>query len=543
MIKTESIQNLLSSVDVVTIVEKYVPLKKSGVNFLGICPFHDDRHPSMSVNSAKGIFHCFSCGMGGNAIKFIQEYEKISYPQAIEKLADMVGFSLEYDENGKKEFTDPKILESLNAYYQSLLYSQRDAVKYLYDRGLDDRIIQDFGLGFAPASDNTIRFLENENIPKDEALKCGAIKENERGLYASFFDRITFPIFNDWGKIVGFGGRTISNHPAKYVNSPQSYVFNKSKIFYAFDKAKKTAYDKKELIITEGYMDVIMLHKAGFNNAVAVLGTALTNEHIPLLKRGEFRVILCFDGDSAGINAAIKSARLLSANKIDSSVVIISGGADPADMVVEGRIDELKELFKSGMEGGEFVIRTIVKKYDISRPALKISALNEVAEFTNSLEPIIAMSYENLVARLIDIPLGSFSLTKSKVQKIEPKKTPVFAKQKDINELQILKSMLNNRQMFEAEFCVGEDFMAHREIYEIVTRGAVNEEENSIIRGLEMDTEIVEFTDFAMFHKACKIIKERYLTHKINELKNSDLKDKNERIFTLQKALNRLKTK
>ena len=411
MIKNESIENLLATVDIVDVVEKYVPLKRSGANFVGVCPFHDDSHPSMSVSSKLGIFHCFSCKAGGNAIKFIQDYEKISFPEAVEKLAGMYNFALQYTGAKVQERSEEKkVLGILNAYYQSCLYQNPAAVKYLHERGLSDATIRKFGLGYAGASAQTIRVLQNEEIPPQDALNAGAVKQNERGLYASFIERITFPIYNHASKLVGFGGRTISDNPAKYVNSPQCALFDKSKIFYAFDLAKKSAIAKKTLIITEGYMDVIMLHQAGIDNAVAVLGTALTPAHLPLIKRAELNVVLSFDGDAAGINAAIKSARLLCLNKIDSSVAIIGGGADPADMIVAGKVRELEQIYASGMESGEFLIRRIAKKYDLARPVQKEAALNEIKEFTSALGPVLAESYQSLVAQILNVSPGSFNL-------------------------------------------------------------------------------------------------------------------------------------
>nr|WP_314217274.1 DNA primase [uncultured Campylobacter sp.] len=411
MIKNESIENLLATVDIVDVVEKYVPLKRSGANFVGVCPFHDDSHPSMSVSSKLGIFHCFSCKAGGNAIKFIQDYEKISFPEAVEKLAGMYNFALQYTGAKVQERSEEKkVLGILNAYYQSCLYQNPAAVKYLHDRGLSDQSIRKFGLGYAGASAQTIRVLQNEEIPPQDALSAGAVKQNERGLYASFIERITFPIYNHASKLVGFGGRTISGNLAKYVNSPQCALFDKSKIFYAFDLAKKSAIAKKTLIITEGYMDVIMLHQAGIDNAVAVLGTALTPAHLPLIKRAELNVVLSFDGDAAGINAAIKSARLLCLNKIDSSVAIIGGGADPADMIAAGKVRELEQIYASGMESGEFLIRRIAKKYDLARPVQKEAALNEIKEFTAALGPVLAESYQSLVAQILNVSPGSFNL-------------------------------------------------------------------------------------------------------------------------------------
>ena len=412
MIDPKSIEKLKNQIDIVDIIEHFLPVKKMGANYKCVCPFHDDRNPSMSISQSKQIFHCFACKAGGDAIKFVMDYEKLTYPEAIERIASLVNFSLEYtNDKAPTQKENKHILEKANAFYRSEFFKHEAAVRYIYSRGINDAMIEKFELGWAGDSASTIRLLQNENIEPKEALEVGIVKQNEKGIYASFIERITFPIYSHTTRLVGFGGRTISDHPAKYVNSPQSVVFDKSKLLYGYHLAKQSIFEKKQIIITEGYLDVIMLHYAGFTNAVAVLGTALTTSHLPLLKRGEISVVLCFDGDGAGINAAIKSSRLLSQNEIDGSVVIIKGGADPADMVFAGRSEELKEMFDSGTELGEFYIEQIVKKYDISRPVQKQKCLEEIMEFTNSLKPVISNSYENLVANLLKIEVGTFSLS------------------------------------------------------------------------------------------------------------------------------------
>jgi len=456
MIDPKSIEKLKNQIDIVDIIEHFLPVKKMGANYKCVCPFHDDRNPSMSISQSKQIFHCFACKAGGDAIKFVMDYEKLTYPEAIERIASLVNFSLEYtNDKAPTQKENKHILEKANAFYRSEFFKHEAAVRYIYSRGINDAMIEKFELGWAGDSASTIRLLQNENIEPKEALEVGIVKQNEKGIYASFIERITFPIYSHTTRLVGFGGRTISDHPAKYVNSPQSALFDKSKLLYGYHLAKQSIFEKKQIIITEGYLDVIMLHYAGFTNAVAVLGTALTTSHLPLLKRGEISVVLCFDGDGAGINAAIKSSRLLSQNEIDGSVVIIKGGADPADMVFAGRSEELKEMFDSGTELGEFYIEQIVKKYDISRPVQKQKCLEEIMEFTNSLKSVIANSYENLVANLLKIEVGTFSLsnqrhisTQSQNFTNANRQTEQNLQKKtktDILEFSILKSMLANK--------------------------------------------------------------------------------------------------
>ena len=482
MIDPKSIERLKAQTDIVDIVGHYLPLKKSGANFVCVCPFHDDKNPSMSVSPSRGIFHCFSCKAGGDAIKFVMDYEKLSYPEAVEKIASLQNFTLNYVRGGEPAKENKHILENANAFYRSLLYKTPAAVEYLYSRGITDELIDKFELGFAPESAQTIRLLQNEQIEPKEALEVGIVKQNENGIYASFINRITFPIYTHAGRLVGFGGRTISGNPAKYVNSPQSAVFDKSTLFYGYHLAKREIFTKNQIIITEGYMDVIMLHKAGFNNVVAVLGTALTTKHLPLLKRGEISVILCFDGDDAGINAATKSALLLAQNEIDGSVVIIEGGADPADMVVAGKIEYLRQIFESGTEIGEFYIRHLASGFDLSRPVQKQKALEAIQAFTASLKPIVANSYTPLVAKILKIGEGSFRLTRGANTQAVQERMQAYEMQnfgknqrgrKDILEIRFLKTMLENPNLKKIvlENLKTEYFVRHRDIFEAVARG------------------------------------------------------------------------
>ena len=482
MIDPKSIERLKAQTDIVDVVGHYLPLKKSGANFVCVCPFHDDKNPSMSVSPSRGIFHCFSCKAGGDAIKFVMDYEKLSYPEAVEKIASLQNFTLNYVRGGEPAKENKHILENANAFYRSLLYKTPAAVEYLYSRGITDELIDKFELGFAPESAQTIRLLQNDQIEPKEALEVGIVKQNENGIYASFINRITFPIYTHAGRLVGFGGRTISGNPAKYVNSPQSAVFDKSTLFYGYHLAKREIFTKNQIIITEGYMDVIMLHKAGFNNVVAVLGTALTSKHLPLLKRGEISVILCFDGDDAGINAATKSALLLAQNEIDGSVVIIEGGADPADMVVAGKIEYLRQIFESGTEIGEFYIRYLASGFDLSRPVQKQKALEAIQAFTASLKPVVANSYAPLVAKILNIAEGSFWLTRGANTQAAQERMQAYEMQnfgknqhgrKDILEIRFLKTMLENPNLKKIvlENLKTEYFVRHRDIFEAVAQG------------------------------------------------------------------------
>ncbi|WP_096022391.1 DNA primase [Campylobacter lanienae] len=511
MISKNSIENLKNIINIVDVISSYIPLKKSGANFVCVCPFHNDKHPSMSISPSKGIYHCFSCKAGGDAIKFVMEYEKLGYAEAIEKLASIYNVSLEYTSSKSELKVDKKILENLNLHYKTLLYKNSEALNYLKHRSITDSIIEKWELGWAASSQNTLNLLQNEGIEPKEALEVGAIKENENGYYASFINRITFPIYNHLGSLVGFGGRTISDNPAKYINSPQSQIFDKSKIFYGYDKAKSEIYRSQSMVICEGYMDCIMLHAAGVNNAVAVLGTALTQKHIPLIKRGDIKVTLSFDSDAAGVNAAFKSSKLLVEHQIDGKVVLISGGKDPAELVASGKEMELKEILKGGMELGEFYIRELIANLNPQSPLEKAKALRAIQEFSFNLDPIVAQSYNSLVATLLKIELGSFSLSRSSSKPSSTNLNPPikFTEQKDIAELSILKNMLINPEFCEVvKRYYGVEIFKDKATYRAVTGSQSSNNEH--IRELELYENLEEYKSVEDLHSAIRPLAIRY---------------------------------
>ncbi|EFC33523.1 LOW QUALITY PROTEIN: DNA primase [Campylobacter jejuni subsp. jejuni 414] len=406
MITKESIENLSQRLNIVDIIENYIEVKKQGSSFVCICPFHADKNPSMHINPAKGFYHCFSCKAGGDAFKFIMDYEKLSFADAVEKAASLSNFTLSYTkekQENKKELKS--ILPSLNAYFKDNLKHHKEVLIYLYQRALNDKDIAKFELGFAGASEDSIRLLQNQKIPLEDAMSVGALKKDENNeFYSSFIWRITFPIYDQKDLLVGFGGRTLNpNIPAKYVNSPQNVLFDKSRIFYAFNIAKENIAKKKEIIVCEGYMDAIAFHKAGFDNAVAVLGTALTEHHLPLIRRYEAKVILCFDNDEAGLKAATRSAFLLSTNKIDGKVAILQGGKDPAELVAKNESAKLHDILDKGIELGEFYIRRLISAYSINSALDKQKALETIQKYTFNLEPLVANSYTNLVSNLLKV--------------------------------------------------------------------------------------------------------------------------------------------
>ncbi|EJN0421389.1 DNA primase, partial [Campylobacter coli] len=430
MITKESIENLSQRLNIVDIIENYIEVKKQGSSFVCVCPFHADKNPSMHINPTKGFYHCFACKAGGDAFKFVMDYEKLSFADAVEKVASLSNFTLSYTkekQENKKELKS--ILPSLNAYFKDNLKHHKEVLTYLYQRALNDKDIAKFELGFAGASEDSIRLLQNQKIPLEDAMSVGALKKDENNeFYASFIWRITFPIYDHKDLLVGFGGRTLNpNVAAKYVNSPQNILFDKSRIFYAFNIAKENIAKKKEMIVCEGYMDAIAFHKAGFNNAVAVLGTALTEHHLPLIRRYDAKVILCFDNDEAGLKAATRSAFLLSTNKIDGKVAILQGGKDPAELVAKNESTKLYNILDEGIELGEFYIRRLISTHSIISALDKQKALETIQQFTFNLEPLVANSYTSLVSNLLKVDEKFIVLSQNSKKTIQ---TPLISQNK-----------------------------------------------------------------------------------------------------------------
>ena len=477
MIKKESIENLKNHLDVVDVVSQFIELKKSGANFKACCPFHGETTPSFVVSPAKQIYHCFGCGVGGDSVKFVMEYEKLSYPETIEKLASMYNFNLEYENTTEKK-QDTKILEDVNKFYQKLFVNNQNVKDYIHQRGISEFSIEKFEIGYAPASIDTINFLKSNHYNLTEAIDLGIIDTGTNGLYSRFIERITFPIYSINTKLVGFGGRTITGHNAKYVNSPQTKLFNKSRLLYGYHLAKENIYKKNQIIVCEGYLDVIMLHQAGFNTAVATLGTALTSEHLPLLRRGEPKVILAYDGDKAGIAAAFKASVMLSQSDFDGGVIIFSDGQDPADMVKANKIEELNKILSTPISFIPFAIDYIISKYDINNPNEKQKALTETNQYLNSLSLLNQDEYRRYLAQKLNIRENRVKISGDKNRTNDANLTKI-----DIAELCIIKSILEKPQRLTAVLDIVDTsmFEYHKDEFELVLNDINNISLNSII--------------------------------------------------------------
>jgi DNA primase len=449
MITQDSIDALKSRLDIVDVVGSYIELKRAGANFKAPCPFHDENSPSFVVSPSKQIYHCFGCGAGGDSIKFVMEYEKLNYPEALEKLADSYNFTLTHS-NNKHNKPRSQVMDKLSEWYQNLLTTRPDALSYLKERGIYESSVEKFGIGYAPDSNSTINYINSQGFLLSEAIDMGVVGFDGGRSFARFIERITFPIHSANGSIVGFGGRTISGHPAKYVNSPETAYYNKSRLLYAYHHAKQTLHKTKEIIITEGYLDVIMLHQAGFTNAVATLGTALTPQHLPLLRKGEPRVVMAYDGDSAGRAAALKASRLLSVSGFRGGVIIFRDGEDPADMVQKGAIDELASMIRRPKPFIEFVLEELLSLYDLRDPKSKEECMQEGMAYLKTLSPILQEEYKTFLASRLGGLGVSPSLLKFS-QNTKQNSAPVMQKNthKDMWELTLVKTVLERPEFID----------------------------------------------------------------------------------------------
>ncbi len=453
MIAQDSIEALKARLDIVDVVGSYIELKKAGGNFKAPCPFHDEKSPSFVVSPQKQIFHCFGCGAGGDAVKFVMEYEKLNYPEALEKLAESYNFTLTYTDN-KHNKPRSQVMDKLNEWYQTLLTHNPTAMSYIKERGIYESSIEKFGIGYAPESNATLNYIRSQQFSIKEAVDMGVVGYNQERnqTYARFVERITFPIYSANGSIVGFGGRTITGHQAKYVNSPETAFFNKSRLLYAYHLAKQSLHKKQEIIITEGYLDVIMLHQAGFDNAVATLGTALTPEHLPLLRKGTPRIVMAYDGDKAGRAAALKASRLLSASGFNGGVVVFGGGLDPADMVKEGRVEELGNMFREAKPFIEFVLDEILSLYNLKDPKAKEACMQEGIAYLKTLSPILQEEYKTyLASRLGGLGVSPSLLRLNSQTQSNSQNAPSMqqARHRDMWELSLIKTILEKPEFID----------------------------------------------------------------------------------------------
>ena len=431
----EIIEEIRSQNDIVEVVSEYVTLKKKGNSHFGLCPFHNEKTGSFSVSDEKQMYYCFGCGAGGNVITFIMEKENYNFIETIKLLAEKRNILLpqaEYSEEAKKVIQKKQILldihkEAGRYFYYNLQHGEeKEAKEYLRKRQLSKEIQKKFGLGYAKGNHYDLYdYLKSKNYSTELILQSGLVIKSKhgKGYYDRFSDRLMFPIFDVHGKVIAFGGRVLDESNPKYLNSPETSLFEKNMNLYSLNYARVSG--KKELFIVEGYMDVIAMYQAGIHNVVATLGTAFTTGHAKLIKRYVDEVILLYDSDDAGIRATIRAIPILQLANIKVRVLHLPDQQDPDDYIIENGVDSLIELGNNAVGAVTFQIKMIKLKYDIENVEQKIRFIDEtstlIAELKNAVEQEI---YTQQVAKQYHIDPDSLKTEiRKKMRHIQSQET------------------------------------------------------------------------------------------------------------------------
>ncbi|MCK5164220.1 MAG: DNA primase [Desulfobacula sp.] len=378
-IPEEKISEILNTSDIVDIISESVILKKSGRNFFGLCPFHSEKTPSFSVNASKQIFHCFGCSAGGNVLSFIMKYHGITFPEAAKMVARKYNITIETKEINPSKRRELHLKESLfrlnktimGVYFDGLknLNKGEKAEKYLKQRGISEDTIEQFRLGFSIDNwDTIVKVLKEQKISKNIAVQCGLILERKQknGYYDRFRNRIMFPIFDINMQVAGFGGRVMDDAMPKYMNSPETPVYNKSRILYGLHAAKQFCRQEGLVYIVEGYFDFLSLYQHGIKNTVASLGTALTPDHVRILKGYAAKMVLVFDSDAAGINAAKRSIKIFMKEGVDTRILVLPEGNDPDSYMVKHGPEAFNALASNAKTIMQFLLQVSIDSHGLS---------------------------------------------------------------------------------------------------------------------------------------------------------------------------------
>lgn len=395
----ELVEEIREKNDIVDVISNYVKLQRRGSSYFGLCPFHNEKSPSFSVSPGKQMYYCFGCGAGGNVFTFIMEYENYTFPEALKLLAERAGVDLpeqEYTEEMRRQQDQKAAILELNKmaakyyYYQLRSPSGQQGMEYLKGRQLSDETMKSFGLGYANKySDDLYRYLKGKGVSDELLRESGLVTFDERyGMHDKFWNRVMFPIFDVNGRVIGFGGRVMGDGKPKYLNSPETKVFDKSRNLYGLHVARTAR--KKYLLVCEGYMDVISLHQAGFKNAVASLGTALTAQHASLLKRYTEEIILTYDSDEAGTKAALRAIPLLKEAGLPARVLHMAPYKDPDEFIKALGAEAFQERIDQAENSFLFEISVMERDYNMKDPESKTAFYQAIAgkllEFETELE-------------------------------------------------------------------------------------------------------------------------------------------------------------
>ena len=389
----EILNEVRQSNDIVDVISQYVHLKRSGRNFFGLCPFHNEKSPSFSVSPDKQIFHCFGCGVGGNVITFVSQIEGLNFVETVQMLAERANIQLPTLQNNgdtQREILKDKVYkvnEFTAEYYHQNLYKPQAkmAQEYVKKRQLTNETLKSFRIGFSGKFDELYQELKKQGFQEQEILESGLVNKNERGQYIDRYrNRLMFPICDARGRVIAFGGRVLDDSKPKYINSPENVVYSKGRHLFGLNVAKKG--DTKKLLIVEGYMDVISLHQRGITNVVAPLGTALTEQQGWLLRKNSEQIILSFDSDDAGIKAKLRAIDILQNMGCDLRVIQLEGAKDPDEYILKYGNMRFQNVIDKAFSVVEFKVKMLKRSLDLDNVNDKIKFLNEVAKIVAKVE-------------------------------------------------------------------------------------------------------------------------------------------------------------
>ena len=449
----EIIDEVRQTNDIVDIISQYVHFKRSGRNFFGLCPFHNEKSPSFSVSPDKQIFHCFGCGVGGNVFTFLQKIEGISFVEAVQTLAERSNIQLPTLQNSADSYKEElkskvyKVNEFTAQFYHENLYKPeaKIAQEYIKKRKLTNNTLKSFRIGFSGKFDELYRELKKQGFEDTEILESGLVNKNDNGKYIDRYrNRLMFPICDARGRVIAFGGRVLDDSKPKYINSPENVVYSKGRNLFGLNVAKKG--DTKKLLIVEGYMDVISLHQRGITNVVAPLGTALTQQQGWLLRKNAEQIILSFDSDEAGLTAKIRALDILQNMGCDIRILQMEGAKDPDEYIIKYGNVRFKALIEKAISVVEFKVKVLKKDIDLENVNDKIKFLNEIAKLMSKIDNTIEREvYIEKIAKEYDISkeaiyaeVNKLTYKNEKSQTSLEKNKPVIKHQKieknEINE-------------------------------------------------------------------------------------------------------------
>lgn len=401
----ETIEAVRARADVVAVISKYVTLKQRGRSYLGLCPFHTEKTPSFNVSPERQGWHCFGCGAGGNVFTFLMRMEGLSFPEAVERLAQQVGVEIQRDPAAARRRGErQQILDANQAaadFFRQQLARSAAAREFVRRRGLSDESVAALGLGYAPGNDLLATTLQRRGIPAELLQKAGLARQRENGsLFDMFRDRVIFPIRNVDGTVVAFGGRALGDGQPKYLNSPETPVFDKGRTLYGLDRARRAIADAGYAIVVEGYMDVAMVQQAGLLPVVATLGTALRSTHLELLRRYAPRVVLAYDGDAAGAAAAERSLALFEDAEMEGRILILPEGRDPDEWIRAHGVEAFRQRVEQAVPLVEYQLRRLTERADWRTPEGRGALAQAVAPVLAGIRS--AVKREEYVSRLAE---------------------------------------------------------------------------------------------------------------------------------------------